>query len=90
MKGKSKKCSGCNPKQKPPQGGFCYIINVMKGKNSKFHILISAAALILFWRGFWGLADLYLFPQNPALSFILSIGLGLLIIFLFHDENRLL
>ena len=39
-------------------------------------------ALILFWRGAWGLLDLYLFPNNQTLSSVVSVGLGLFILFI--------
>ncbi len=40
------------------------------------------AAIILFWRGIWNLADHYLFPGHSNLSAFASlfIGLGILIL----------
>ena len=46
-----------------------------------FHIIIIALAIIMFWRGIWGLMDYYLFPDNPLLSHILSIVIGILILY---------
>ncbi len=40
------------------------------------------AAIILFWRGIWNLADNYLFPDYPIISAFASllIGMGLMIL----------
>lgn len=51
-------------------------------KHSHLHILFVAMAVILFWRGAWGLMDMYLFPDNPLVSYIVSlvVGFGILIV----------
>ena len=62
--------------------------NVWMAKKKKtFEIrlvspLITGAAIIAFWRGLWGLMDLYLFPQNEVLSYLVSAFLGILILYL--------
>ena len=43
--------------------------------------IIIAFAIILFWRGIWGLMDLYLFPKNNMLSYIISIIIGIIILY---------
>jgi hypothetical protein len=43
--------------------------------------IILAFAIISFWRGVWGLMDLYLFPNNLTLSLITSIVIGVAIIY---------
>jgi len=45
-------------------------------------IIITALAIVSIWRGVWGLMDIYLFPENPTLSFIISLSMGLVILFL--------
>jgi Mg/Co/Ni transporter MgtE len=50
-------------------------------KRKKHYKIIAKAMLVgfgvvLFWRGAWGLMDLYLFPGNEHLSFVSSIALG--------------
>ncbi|HLA23127.1 MAG TPA: hypothetical protein VJZ93_01170 [Candidatus Nanoarchaeia archaeon] len=47
-----------------------------------FFTLIVAFAIISFWRGAWGLMDIYLFPGNHLLSFSVSIVIGVLILYL--------
>lgn len=52
-----------------------------KRKTSLPKILIVGTAVVLFWRGAWGLMDLYIFPDNPAVSYIISLIAGLGILF---------
>ena len=49
------------------------------------HVILTALAIIMFWRGIWGLMDTYLFPDNHVLSYVLSIIIGILI--LYSTEN---
>ena len=49
------------------------------------HVMLTALAIIMFWRGIWGLMDVYLFPGNFILSHVLSIIIGILI--LYSTEN---
>ena len=46
-----------------------------------FHTITVAFAIILFWRGVWGLMDIYLFPENYLLSSIASILIGIIILY---------
>lgn len=50
-------------------------------------IIIDFLGIIILWRGVWGLMDLFLFPGNELLSYIASIGLGFILLFL--DGNGL-
>jgi Fuseless len=54
---------------------------VMDLWKKRFEAFVAGAAIILFWRGIWNLADLYLFPQYETLSAFISllIGAGLMI-----------
>lgn len=52
----------------------------IKLKNKNLHAILVGSAVIMFWRGLWGLMDRYLFPDNPVVSFLISISLGLLIL----------
>ncbi len=49
-------------------------------KNKNLHAILVGSAIIMFWRGLWGLMDQYLFPDDPVLSFLISIILGLFIL----------
>ena len=45
-------------------------------------IIISSVAIVAFWRGVWNLFDYYLFPEQFLYSQIISIVLGIVILFL--------
>jgi hypothetical protein len=51
--------------------------------------VVVIVAIIMLWRGVWGLLDLYLFPGSPTLSHIVSLLLGILVLYLddFKIEN---
>jgi uncharacterized membrane-anchored protein len=51
---------------------------LFSGKN--INTFIVASGVILIWRGVWGFMDVYFFPENPVLSYIFSILIGLIII----------
>jgi hypothetical protein len=56
-----------------------------RNKQSPFdlnlRILVEVAAVILVWRGMWILADRYLVPESPDVSAVISILLGIIILF---------
>lgn len=51
-----------------------------KKHSNIFHILLIGTAAVMVWRGAWGLMDLYVFPNDPTLSYVLSLIVGLLIL----------
>ncbi len=50
-----------------------------------FYALLIAFAIISFWRGVWGLMDLYLFPNNYTLSLAISLLIGIVILYLIKN-----
>jgi len=54
---------------------------MVKRKTSLPKILVVGTAVVLFWRGAWGLMDLYIFPDNPVMSYAVSLTAGLGILF---------
>jgi len=54
---------------------------IQEKRRTNFYRLLIAIAIIMFWRGLWGLMDLYLFPENLTLSYSASVVLGLIIIY---------
>ena len=46
--------------------------------------ILVATGVVLFWRGMWGLLDLYLFPHNVTISYLVSLILGLIILKVTH------
>ncbi len=73
---------------------FSYIVLVMVHRLKKFHsrfktfgfVLTTVLGVVLFWRGVWGLMDIYLFPDQPTLSYLLSILGGLLVLWIDDGE----
>ena len=56
-----------------------------RNKQSPFdlnlRILVEVAGVILVWRGMWSLADRYLLPESPDVSAVISILLGIIILY---------
>ncbi len=59
-----------------------------KTKHKLHHKLIMAVGIgisvVSFWRGAWGLMDIYFFPNNPTLSFSASFVIGFIVLYLTH------
>ncbi|XSG86073.1 MAG: hypothetical protein ACPW60_04965 [Methylohalobius sp. ZOD2] len=53
-----------------------------KSEHPNINTLVIVSAIIMLWRGVWGLLDVYLFPGSPTLSYLVSIALGALILYL--------
>ncbi|MBD3304070.1 hypothetical protein GF343_02915 [Candidatus Woesearchaeota archaeon] len=53
----------------------------IKSKHRKIlFAVIIGFAVISFWRGVWGLLDIYLFPDNYALSLWVSVIIGIAVL----------
>ena len=59
-------------------------IKKLKPSNQAIFALLVGFSLIAFWRGTWGLMDIYLFPNNPLLSSLISIFVGFVVLTLTH------
>lgn len=42
--------------------------------------LLAIVAIVMLWRGIWGLLDEYLLPKNPKLSYWISLLVGFALI----------
>ena len=62
---------------------FAYFKRLRKSHQRIFALIVSLA-IILVWRGIWGLGDLYLFPANELYSYVASIVIGLVILIASH------
>ena len=59
----------------------------MPGKKERslkkvFYTILLGFAIVSFWRGVWGLTDLYVFPNNYELSLWISAFLGIAILYM--------
>jgi hypothetical protein len=46
------------------------------------NVIVVVVAIIAFWRGIWGLLDVILFPNSPMLSYVSSVVIGALVLYL--------
>jgi hypothetical protein len=51
-----------------------------KRRKKVLHTIFIAFAIVAFWRGVWGLMDIYLLPNQPEFSFWISIFIGIIIL----------
>ena len=60
-----------------------------KQRHPNANAVVIVLGIIMLWRGVWGLLDTYLFPGQQVLSYLVSIVLGVLILYLddFSVEN---
>ncbi len=63
-------------------------IDRLRKKNPVMFAILIGTSVVLFWRGMWGLLDLYLFPNIPWLSYVLSVITGLVILYVTHFLTR--
>lgn len=60
----------------------------MKNKQKRTKLataLFVGVGVIAFWRGTWGLLDMYLFPNNDFLSVVSSVAIGFVILLITHN-----
>jgi len=50
-----------------------------KKRPAPLSTILIAGAIIMFWRGVWGLMDVYLFPNDPPLSYGISFIISVLL-----------
>jgi len=56
------------------------VLKVLKRTHRNFYSIIVGSAIILYWRGIWGIIDTYLFPNNDLLSYTVSLILGIFLL----------
>ena len=61
-------------------------INDLEKHHQLIASLIVGVGLISVWRGVWGLMDLYLLPENPLISYLLSMFFGVAILYMTHKK----
>jgi uncharacterized membrane protein YpjA len=47
-----------------------------------FKFLALAVGVVLVWRGIWDLSERYLFPSHPDISALVSIAIGMFVLYL--------
>jgi len=56
--------------------------------EKNFKILTITIGVVLVWRGIWELAEIFLFPNDPILSSLISIVIGLFILFVINIKDK--
>ncbi len=58
----------------------------LKLRDDFFTAIFVVTGVVFVWRGLWNLMDMYIFPDRPFLSNLVSIGIGLFLLYL-PDED---
>lgn len=56
-------------------------------RRKNLRIIIDLLGAIAVWWGIWGILDLFIFPENHLVSYIVSIALGFILLLI--DGNGL-
>jgi Fuseless len=59
----------------------------LKALHPSANVLVIIFAIIMVWRGIWGLLDIYFFPGYPAFSHLTCLVIGAAILYL--DDFRI-
>ena len=62
------------------------MLKKLKKKSPALYFIVIGIAIVAFWRGIWGILDLYLFPNDELLSYLTSIGISLFVL-AFNGSN---
>lgn len=46
--------------------------------------LLIGVSIVSFWRGVWGLMDLYFFPLSEVMSYSFGLVVGLIVLYMTH------
>ena len=55
-------------------------------KGSFYHVILTAVAIVMVWRGIWNLLDEYMIMGHPLLNNLVSIVIGIILLY-FLDRN---
>jgi hypothetical protein len=61
----------------------------LKWNNLFIRNLVIVIGVVLVWRGVWNIAETYLLPNYPTISSIISIAIGVLILYLPDELKQL-
>ncbi|XP_033322998.1 uncharacterized protein LOC117218592 isoform X2 [Megalopta genalis] len=58
--------------------------------DTVFSVAVAAPAVVGYWRGTWGLSNVYVYPEDPVLSSLTSVVIGFVGLFAFNVSQNLL
>lgn len=77
----------------PPWAPPCYyyfmkkkVTYSLKPASGFFYTLLMVAGVVMVWRGVWHLLDVYLLPDSPFWSSVVSVIVGVFVLYL-PDRN---
>lgn len=56
----------------------------LKKHHQLFVSLLILSGIVCLWRGMWGLLDMYFLANDPSLSYVLSVTIGIFVIAITH------
>ncbi len=59
----------------------------LRKSDSNINMILIAIAVVMIWRGVWGILDTFLFPNYPLISYIISLTMGIIILWI--DNKKL-
>ena len=54
----------------------------LKALHPTANVLVIIFAIIMIWRGVWGLLDIYFFPGSPTFSHLMCMAIGVIVLYL--------
>lgn len=73
---------------RPASSRFHYTILTIL--DAVFSATVAAPAVVGYWRGTWGLSDIYVYPEDQVLSYMTSVIIGFTGLFTFNLVQNLL
>lgn len=58
-------------------------------QKNLFLTIMLALAAVAFWRGAWGIMDIYIFPENYLWSSLISLAIGLVILYIIKPKLKI-
>ena len=52
------------------------------------NLIFQSIAVVLVWRGVWGLMDLYFFPHHPLIAYTISCLAGVILLYIGREKYR--
>lgn len=61
-------------------------IKKLRKKRTNVNILVTTMAIVMIWRWVWWLLDMFVFPNDPFFSYLISVLLWIFLLFVDNEE----
>jgi len=61
-------------------------IKKLRRNRTNINIFVTTVAIVMIWRWTWWLLDMFVFPNNPFLSYLVSVLLWVFLLFIDNEE----